>query len=463
MLAKLRGLLSPLANLKNKATIVRLGLAGVVLGVGGFAVYMGVQQMKPKRPTPKPTQTAANRLKGQTEDLDPTQDLSGGSPIQGVSGQEGLTDSGADSLYNEGAEQNPAMGRTGSLYTTSGQETQVQEGTDDGGGIPPSPLQGYAGNGTEDVQQPNADGSIGGTAPANRIRQLPAAPGNYRVADEASLNAESQVQPGAEPGEDAVGGAGQYAEGDRYAEGGNGHSSGDPSSTEGTGEPAEVVTPETARILRTPQSLPGVGSRRSQPLAAAAADEPVSSPRILGGLNATGGAAPGGTPGERQFEGTQVPSIAIEKFAPAEIQVGKAATFEVRVRNAGQVAAHDVLVTDQVPQGTRLESTSPEAQLADDGSLAWQLGEMQPGDEVVLSMQVMPEQEGEIGSVAHVTFVGRATARSVCTRPLLNIEHTAPKQVLIGETVRLGITVSNPGTGAATGVIVARRRQRAGI
>jgi uncharacterized repeat protein (TIGR01451 family) len=53
-----------------------------------------------------------------------------------------------------------------------------------------------------------------------------------------------------------------------------------------------------------------------------------------------------------------------------------------------------------------------------------------------------------------VVFSGRATARSVCTRPLLAIEHTAPKQVLIGETVSLAITINNPGTGAASGVIV---------
>ncbi|HUE71971.1 MAG TPA: hypothetical protein VMP01_13880, partial [Pirellulaceae bacterium] len=453
MLAKLRSLLSPLANLKNKATIVRLGLAGVVLGVGGFAVYTGAQQMKPKRPTPKPTQTAANKLNAQTEDLDPTQGLSGGSPIRGVSGQAGLPDSSAQSLYNEGAEQNPAAVQSGSLYTTTGQEAGIADG-DDGSGIPQSPLQEYTSDATGDVQQPEDDPSSPGTV-AGRIRQLPTVPGNYRVADEASLTTEGQEQPGAEPGGDGIGGAGRYAVGDQYDGGGNGYSSGDASiGANGSDEPAEVVTPETARILRTPQPLPGLSPRRTQPLASTAADEPVSFPRVIGGMNAAGSAASGGTPGERQFEGTQVPSIAIEKFAPAEIQVGKAATFEVRVRNAGQVTAHDVLVTDQVPQGTRLEATSPEAQLAEDGSLAWQLGEMQPGDEVVLSMQVMPEQEGEIGSVAHVTFAGRATARSVCTRPLLNIEHTAPKQVLIGETVRLGITVSNPGTGAATGVIV---------
>jgi uncharacterized repeat protein (TIGR01451 family) len=227
-----------------------------------------------------------------------------------------------------------------------------------------------------------------------------------------------------------------------------------------TADSAEAESTADVRSLPPPQTLPGVTSRRTQNNPYAGDTARGSSLHTLDGgspaeADQPGAAAVGGgVPGDRQLEGTQVPSVAIEKFAPAEIQVGKSATFEIRVRNTGQVAAHDVVVTDQVPRGTKLEATSPEAQLAADGSVAWQLGAMQPGDEVVLSMQVLPEQEGEIGSVAQLTFAGRATARSVCTRPLVSIEHTAPKQVLIGETVRLGITISNPGTGAASGVIV---------
>ncbi len=443
MLAKLRSLLGPLANLKNKATLLRLGLAAVVLGVGGFAVYKGVQQMKPSRPTPKRTETAANRLNQQADDLDPTKGLPA-SPIRVVSGQNTGGDVVADSLYTAGAELNPASARGDSLYG-GGQDSTGQDGGGETDGIPQSPLQQYAGDEGDTGQPPDGEGAAIVTAPpTSRIRQLPLSGGGYRVVDESAAGDRVEDQPAEDsPAADEAG----AALGGSYAGGGNGngygHGYGAPADAEatadgeGSGVAAEANEPEGSRIIQPPQPLPGVGQRL-----------------IGGGLNMTGDAAAGGTPGDRQMEGAQVPSIAIEKSAPAEIQVGKPATFEIRVRNAGQVAAHDVLVTDQVPRGTRLEATSPEAQLADDGSLAWQLGEMQPGDEVLLSMQVMPEQEGEIGSVAHVTFAGRATARSVCTRPLLNIEHTAPKQVLIGETVRLGITINNPGTGAASGVIV---------
>jgi uncharacterized repeat protein (TIGR01451 family) len=160
------------------------------------------------------------------------------------------------------------------------------------------------------------------------------------------------------------------------------------------------------------------------------------------------------TPGERQLEGPQQPSIALEKISPSEIQVGKPATFELYVRNVGKVAASNVVVTDHVPAGTQLIDVRPQPQQGGDGSLVWSLGTMQPGDETQITLQVMPQTEGEIGSTAHVTFAAAATSRSICTRPQLAVEHTAPPKVLIGEGLTVGITVSNPGTGPATGIII---------
>ena len=160
------------------------------------------------------------------------------------------------------------------------------------------------------------------------------------------------------------------------------------------------------------------------------------------------------TPGERQLEGPQQPAITIEKFAPAEIQVGKPATFEMVVRNVGSVPAQDVIVTDHIPARTQLAGVRPQPTQNSDGSLVWQLGTMQPGDEHTITLEVMPQDEGEIGSTAYVTFASQATSRSICTRPRLTIEHTAPPKVLIGESLTVGITVANPGTGPATGVMI---------
>jgi uncharacterized repeat protein (TIGR01451 family) len=204
--------------------------------------------------------------------------------------------------------------------------------------------------------------------------------------------------------------------------------------------PVEAYEPPVAGPSPAPRALGGGYGEPANP-----------APReMAAGREATGQ----GTPGERQLEGAQTPALTLEKIAPAEIQVGKLATFELRVKNVGQIAAQQVQVTDHIPKGTQLVEAKPQFQRAADGTLVWPLGTMQAGDEQVIQLQVMPQQEGEIGSVAQVTFAASATARSVCTRPLLQIEHTAPQKLLIGESLNMTITVTNPGTGAATGIVV---------
>lgn len=164
-----------------------------------------------------------------------------------------------------------------------------------------------------------------------------------------------------------------------------------------------------------------------------------------------------GQPGDPRLEGIQSPQLTIQKSVPKEIQVGKPAVFRVVVRNIGQVPACEVEIRDQVPRGTRLLNTKPQAKRGTRGELVWTLGTIQPGEESVVEMQLMPTTEGEIGSVATVHFGADATARSIATRPLLAIETAVPSKVLIGDQLTLSIVISNPGTGVATGVVLEER------
>ena len=79
---------------------------------------------------------------------------------------------------------------------------------------------------------------------------------------------------------------------------------------------------------------------------------------------------------------------------------------------------------------------------------------MKPGEEQTAELQVMPMTEGEIGSVATVHFRAEASVRTMATKPMLNIEVFAPSKVMKGEEVTLKIKLSNPGSGAATGVVL---------
>ena len=157
-------------------------------------------------------------------------------------------------------------------------------------------------------------------------------------------------------------------------------------------------------------------------------------------------------PGIRQLDGSQNPSLQIHKRAPEEVQVGHPASFTLLVRNVGTATAYDVVITDSVPRGTRLSKTNPPAQSRSDGALIWSLGEMSAGSEQVLTVEVIPETEGEIGSVASVTFAAQASVRTVSTQPKLIVNQSTSGKVLLGQPIKIQISIVNEGTGVARGV-----------
>ena len=225
-----------------------------------------------------------------------------------------------------------------------------------------------------------------------------------------------------------------------------------------------AADPVVTRPLREPP-------RAAQPRVTAAPAIPpfAAAPPLVGGADAgrrldadsAPAAPPGvGRPGPLQLEGVQTPQLAVEKRGPREIQVGKAARYEILVRNVGSVPAHDVVLRDAVPFGTALVATSPPAGPittaagTGEGELLWSLGVLAPGTQARVVMEVMPQLEGDIGSVASVSFRTDATVRSRSTKPDLRVVASAPEPTLIGRDVQVTITIVNPGSGVATGVVL---------
>ena len=215
--------------------------------------------------------------------------------------------------------------------------------------------------------------------------------------------------------------------------------------------PSHSVAPP--QELPRDESLRAMTGRRSDPTALDGANHTLGAAGAPAGRSISRRDPSAARPGSRQLDGPQAPQVTVQKLAPAEIQVGAPATFQILVRNTGTIPARDVVVRDVVPEGTSLVSTTPQAQV-DGADLLWSFGTLQPSEEKSLSVKLMPQAEGEIGSVASVAFQAEASARTVSTRPELLVEMTAPRQVMIGENVALSIRVSNTGTGMAAGVVL---------
>jgi uncharacterized repeat protein (TIGR01451 family) len=244
---------------------------------------------------------------------------------------------------------------------------------------------------------------------------------------------------------------------DRYADAGNPsdrHSASGKQSDRFDNRPAGMTpqsnSSEPAPFKADPSSMPTAIAQNSE-----RGRDRNSSP-TAGNSAAEGFSNSDGTgqPGSKQLEGAQSPQVTIQKFTPNEIQVGKPAVFKVAVRNTGSIPASQVEIRDQVPRGTKLLGTTPRAAQGGRGEIVWTIGTLRPGEESSVEMELMPTAEGEIGSVATVHFGADASARTISTRPKLVVEMSAQEKVLIGEQVTLSITVSNPGTGIATGVVL---------
>lgn len=219
---------------------------------------------------------------------------------------------------------------------------------------------------------------------------------------------------------------------------------------------APPVGPPPSASGASPLSSPPSFARSPQPSAgpvlgyddeaAEVGPSPLAQPAVIDGQ---------AMPGPIQLEGVQTPQVAVEKRGPREIQVGRAARYEIIVRNVGTATAHDVALRDAVPRGTSLIATTPPAAPAEHSSdLIWALGELPPGGEARVLMELMPETEGEIGSIASVSFRADATMRSVATKPALAIDCKPLEPVRIGGDIPVTLTLSNPGTGVATGVVL---------
>ena len=232
-----------------------------------------------------------------------------------------------------------------------------------------------------------------------------------------------------------------------------------PASDGFSGSPAAGGVGVSAGVSQP--TAPAFGARTSDPASMARStmvslNRDRSTPETFAPSISDSGASllPNDTPGARTIDGVQAPRIEVLKQAPAEIQVGRAATLTISIKNVGPVEVADVIVHDAVPQGAVLSATNPPAQELPGGRLMWSIAKLPPGGQHSLSMEIVPEVEGEMGSVATVAFSAQAGFRTVSTLPKLRIDQQADDSVLIGEKAKIRINVTNDGTGVARDVSI---------
>lgn len=145
------------------------------------------------------------------------------------------------------------------------------------------------------------------------------------------------------------------------------------------------------------------------------------------------------------------PGLTLETIVPDAVPLGKDATYEIVVRNAGLTPVTGVRVEEEMPQGARYLGGEPMADVSLN-TLRWSLGDMAAGAEKRIKITVMPTGDNDHVTNPKVTFTSTTSSVVKITRPKLSASVTGPDNVLINEEAAFTIQVKNEGTGPATKV-----------
>lgn len=153
------------------------------------------------------------------------------------------------------------------------------------------------------------------------------------------------------------------------------------------------------------------------------------------------------------------PSISVETVGPRKMSVGKQATYKLVLKNSGEMAAHDVVVTVAVPDfaevvEAKATTGATEPSPGQDG-LCWKLNSLGGDSREELSLDIVPHKSQAFDLAVRWSQAPLASQTTVeVQEPKLALALEGPKDVLFGERAVYKLLLSNPGSGDAENVVI---------
>ncbi len=196
---------------------------------------------------------------------------------------------------------------------------------------------------------------------------------------------------------------------------------------------------------------------------AAAADQPVArtarvaEPRSLGGGEVRRGSAD-----DSVLVTQQSPAILVSTAGPRKIKVGSPAKYLVRLENAGNAPAEDLVVTIRMPEWAEvigLNPTTGDARRPGQGDVVeavqWNLSHLSDGSQAQLELEIVPRKSRPFDLNVQWTHAPVAALAQVEVQEAkLIMAISGPEEVQFGDQEMYKLTLSNPGTGDAENVVV---------
>jgi uncharacterized repeat protein (TIGR01451 family) len=156
----------------------------------------------------------------------------------------------------------------------------------------------------------------------------------------------------------------------------------------------------------------------------------------------------------------QSPQLSVETAGPRTIVIGREASYNVTMKNSGEVAAQDVVVSIKVPDWTDVAGAQATAGVARQGTadgeaFVWKLPRMEARSKETLTLRLIPRKGRAFDLAVQWTFSPTASQTMVeVQEPKLSMTVAGPDEVTYGQSKVYRLTIANPGTGDAENVVV---------
>lgn len=156
----------------------------------------------------------------------------------------------------------------------------------------------------------------------------------------------------------------------------------------------------------------------------------------------------------------QSPLVSVETTGPRSIVIGREATYQIAIKNAGDVGAQDLTVSVKIPEWTDLagsQATAGTTRAAAEANepFQWKIPKLDAHGKETLSLRLLPRKGRGFDLAVQWTFTPIASQTVVDVQePKLNMTIAGPEEVVYGQSKVYRLTIANPGTGDAENVVV---------
>ena len=145
--------------------------------------------------------------------------------------------------------------------------------------------------------------------------------------------------------------------------------------------------------------------------------------------------------------------VVLSRTAPAQVNVGETFEYTMTVHNQSECEVRNVVVTEELSEGFVFDSASNGGTLQGD-NVVWNIEEIPAGESVDLVVSGHATGQGTLKDCATVDFDLFACLETVVVAAELTLDKVATADALTCDPITLTYTVSNPGTGAASDVVL---------